>query len=102
MMRRRLSNRRQIITETFKVDGITYHGSVGVYDDGSPGEIWLEAGRVGSAVQQAARSAAIAASLALQYGCEMKTLRGALPKLSNGKPADSLGQFLSLVADATH
>jgi hypothetical protein len=102
MNRKRIPNRREIITQTFDYGGITFHGSVGIYpDDGAPAEIWLEGGKVGSDVQQSARSAAIAASLALQHSCPLKTLRNALPKLHNGKPADSLGTFLSLVADAT-
>jgi hypothetical protein len=102
MNRRRPPNRREIITETFTHGGITFHGSVGIYpDDGAPAEIWLEGGKVGSDVQQAARSAAIAASLALQFHCPLTTMRAALPKLQGGKPADALGTFLSLVADAT-
>lgn len=96
--RRRLRNRRQIETITFTHDNLTYHGSIGLYEDEeTPGEVWLEAGKVGSAVQQTARSGAIAASMALQYGCPLKELQSSLPKLPNGKPADALGTFLSLV-----
>ncbi len=100
--RRRLNNRRNILTQTFTLGGITYHGSIGYYDDHvTPGEVWLEGGTVGSDVQHTARSAAIGSSLAVQHGCPVKTISRALPKLSNGKPADALGTFLHLVADAT-
>jgi hypothetical protein len=96
-VRKRPPNRREIETITFTFAGITHHGSVGVYpDDGEPAEIWLEAGKVGSDVQQAARSTAISSSLAIQHGCPLKTIKGALPKLHNNKAADALGTFLAL------
>jgi hypothetical protein len=98
--RKPLHNRRQVETVTFRFNGQTYHGSVGLYPDHTtPGEVWLEAGHIGSDVQLSAKEAAVAASLALQHGCSVDTLRGALPKLSNGKPASALGTFLSLVND---
>jgi hypothetical protein len=100
MTRKPLHNRRQVETVTFRFNGQTYHGSVGLYPDHTtPGEVWLEAGVIGSDVQLAAKESAVAASFALQYGCPMSALMAGLPKLSNGKPASALGTFLSLVND---
>lgn len=100
--RKRLPNRRVILTETFTFAGITHHGSIGFHPEtGEVLEVFMEAGKNGSDLQQASRASGITASLALQHGCPFNTLRHSLPKLHNGKPADSLGTFLSLVADAT-
>lgn len=102
MNRKRLPNRRVILTETFTFAGITHHGSIGFHPEtGEVLEVFMEAGKIGSDVQQASRANGITASLALQYGCSIPELGKSLPKLGNNKPADALGTFLSLVADAT-
>ena len=47
MTRERLPERRMTQMFTFRHNGKTAHASIGYYDDGRPGEIFLNVGTVG-------------------------------------------------------
>lgn len=53
---------------------LRFYVTVSTYDDGSPGEIFIRADRAGSLERGALDAFAIAASLALQYGCPLGAL----------------------------
>lgn len=97
MTRERLPNRRRSETISFDHEGLRFHGSASRYEDGRFGEVFLELARPGGAAGIAARDAAVAASLALQFGCPAETLAKALTRLTDGSPAGPLGAFLALV-----
>jgi len=97
--RRRLSQRRCAIASECDVGAVRYRFQVGFFNDGSIGEIFLNGPKVGSAAQIAAHDAAIAASLALQFGCPLETLRHALLKLPTGESAGPLCRALDLATD---
>ena len=78
---------------------VRYYGAVSYFFDGTPAEVFLDAGKVGSDVQAVARDAAIAASLALQFGCPAETLRAALTRLDDHKAAGPLGELLDRVLE---
>jgi len=73
-IRRRLPDERRAITHKFSVAGHEGYLTVGMYDDGSPGEIFLVMSKEGSVISGLMDSFATAISLALQYGVPLSVL----------------------------
>ena len=72
--RHRLPVERQAITHKFEVGGHEGYATVGTYEDGSPGEVFLVMAKEGSAVSGLMDVFATCASIALQYGVPLKVL----------------------------
>jgi ribonucleoside-diphosphate reductase alpha chain len=72
--RRKLPNERQAITHKFSIAGHEGYITVGMYEDGQPGEIFLVMAKEGSAISGLMDSFATAISLALQYGVPLRVL----------------------------
>lgn len=72
--RRKLPDERQSITHKFSVAGHEGYITVGMYEDGTPGEIFLTMSKEGSTISGLMDSFATAISLALQYGVPIQTL----------------------------
>ncbi len=73
-VRRKLPPERKAITHKFSIGGHEGYITVGMYDDGQPGEIFLVMAKEGSAISGMMDSFATAISLALQYGVPLKVL----------------------------
>jgi ribonucleoside-diphosphate reductase alpha chain len=73
-VRRRLPDERQAIVHHFNVGGYEGYLTVGFYEDGSPGEIFITTAKEGSTVSGLMDCFATAVSLALQYGLPLKVL----------------------------
>lgn len=73
-IRKRLSHTRKSITHKFSVAGHEGYLTVGMYDDGRPGEIFLQMSKEGSTLSGLADSWATSISIALQYGVPLKVL----------------------------
>ncbi|MGI8847279.1 MAG: vitamin B12-dependent ribonucleotide reductase [Candidatus Dormibacteria bacterium] len=73
-LRRRLPEERQALTHRFEVGGHEGYITVGLYEDGSPGEIFLKMAKEGSTVSGLMDAFATAVSLALQYGVPLDAL----------------------------
>jgi len=73
-VRRKLPSERKAITHKFSIGGHEGYITVGMYDDGQPGEIFLVMAKEGSAISGLMDSFATAISLALQYGVPLKVL----------------------------
>ena len=100
MPRETLPGRRQSTTARLDHDGQTYHVSVGYYADGRPGEIFLTAPKASqtfAAVQAA--DAAVAVSIAMQYGVPLAVLRDAFLREADGSPAGILGATVDLLLE---
>jgi ribonucleoside-diphosphate reductase alpha chain len=97
-MRQRLANRRA--SETFAITAMNLKFTVTVsrYSDGRPAEVFITNHRAGSAAGVMASDGAIAASLALQYGCPIDVLSKALSRDSRGNPTSPLGVAIDLIA----
>jgi hypothetical protein len=76
--RQRLRNRRPHWLYRFECDGQIYTGGIGRFEDGRIAEVFINGAKVGSAAEANAQDAAIVASLALQHGCPLETIRHAL------------------------
>lgn len=72
--RRRLPDERKALTHHFSVGGQEGYLTVGLYEDGVPGEIFITMSKEGSTVSGLMDCFATAVSLALQYGVPLKVL----------------------------
>jgi ribonucleoside-diphosphate reductase alpha chain len=72
--RRKLGDERRSITHKFDVGGHEGYITVGLYEDGKPGEIFLRMSKEGSTVSGLMDSFATAISLTLQYGVPLEAL----------------------------
>lgn len=72
--RKRLPNERTSITHKFGIAGHEGYLTVGQYDDGTPGELFIRMSKAGSAINGLMDSLALAVSLALQYGVPLEVL----------------------------
>jgi len=71
-------------------------------------EVFLEGGKVGSALQAMARDAAVLASLCLQHGVPVETMRHALTRIDTppginrlGDPAGPIGALLDKAVEVS-
>lgn len=92
-----LPTRRESDRIKFEFSGIKYYGTIGYNREGQISEIFLQAGRIGSGIEAIARDTAVAASLALQYGCPVDVMRNAVTRLDDKSPAGPLGKFLDKI-----
>jgi hypothetical protein len=97
--RMRLLDRRYSETFDFEVAGLKYVASFSRFTDGRVAEFFLQNHKPGSQSDAIARDGAIAASLALQFGCPLQTLRHAMLRDAQGHPSTPLGAALDLIAD---
>ena len=67
-VRRHLPDERRALTHHFSIAGQEGYLTVGVYEDGLPGEIFITMAKQGSTISGLMDSFATAVSLALQYG----------------------------------
>ena len=73
-IRHRLPDERRSLTHKFSINGHEGYITVGVYEDGNPGEIWLTMAKEGSTISGLMDAFATSISLALQYGVPLKAL----------------------------
>jgi hypothetical protein len=81
--------------ETFEID---YGGlkkshtiTVGFYDDGAVGEIFISGGKSGEVVEAIARDGAVLLSLALQHGVSLDTIKHAVTRDGQNQPSSIVG-----------
>ena len=73
-VRRRLPDERQAITHKFDIAGHEGYITVGLFEDGSPGEIFLVMAKEGSTISGFADAFAQAISYSLQFGVPLQVL----------------------------
>ncbi|MEM9165412.1 MAG: adenosylcobalamin-dependent ribonucleoside-diphosphate reductase [Planctomycetota bacterium] len=73
-MRRRLPDTRQSMTHKFNVAGHEGYLTVGLYEDGMPGELFITMAKEGSTIGGLMDSLGTAVSVALQYGVPVPSL----------------------------
>jgi ribonucleoside-diphosphate reductase alpha chain len=73
-VRRKLPDERRALTHKFSISGHEGYITVGLYDDGQPGEIFLTMAKEGSTISGLMDAFATSISLALQYGVPLKAL----------------------------
>ena len=93
--RNRMEDRRAHWLYRFECDGQSYTGGIGRFEDGRIAEIFINGTKVGTAAETNAQDAAIVASLALQHGCPLETIRHALGR--SGGTGGPLATLLKVV-----
>ena len=73
-VRRKLPDERRAITHKFDIQGHEGYITVGIYEDGTPGEIFLVMSKEGSTISGLMDAFATAISLSLQYGVPLEVL----------------------------
>jgi ribonucleoside-diphosphate reductase alpha chain len=73
-VRRKLPDERASITHKFSIGGHEGYITVGLYDDGTPGELFITMAKEGSTISGLVDGFATAISFALQYGVPLKFL----------------------------
>ena len=73
-IRRHLPAERQSVTHKFNVGGHKGYMTVGLFDDGQPGELFIKMSKQGSTMSGMSDSFATAVSITLQYGVPIKDL----------------------------
>jgi ribonucleoside-diphosphate reductase alpha chain len=74
LARRRLPDERRSITHKFSIGGHEGYMTVGMYDDGTPGELFVTMAKEGSVVSGLMDNFATMISMSLQYGVPLKVL----------------------------
>jgi ribonucleoside-diphosphate reductase alpha chain len=73
-VRRKLPDERRSVTHKFSIGGHEGYITVGMYDDGAPGEIFITMAKEGSTISGLMDAFATAISFNLQYGVPLKFL----------------------------
>jgi ribonucleoside-diphosphate reductase alpha chain len=84
---------------TFGIESqrLAFTVTASAFDNGELAEVFITNHRASSGAGIMASDAAIAASLALQYGCPVDVLRKALARDSHGRASGPLGAALDLI-----
>jgi ribonucleoside-diphosphate reductase alpha chain len=73
-LRKKLPSERQSITHKFNIGGHEGYITVGMYDDRTPGEIFIKMAKEGSTLSGILDGFALSVSIGLQYGVPLKSL----------------------------
>lgn len=103
--REALPQRRR--AETFELDwgglNLPHTITVGYYNDGRVGEVFIDAGKSGEVVEAIARDGAILLSLAIQHGADIEAIARAITRDSQSKPTSIIGAVIDeLVVKSTN
>jgi len=96
--RTRLPNCRPNETQVFDRDGIKITLTTGYYENGTVGEIFLNADRADSMIDVLMSDAAIIASIALQHGVPLQQIAHALKRDKFGIASSPIGAAIDRVS----
>lgn len=100
MSRELLPQRRASETFEFTFAGQhRYVATLGYYEDGRLGEVFLSAAKRSTELDIAARDQAILLSFALQNGVTVESIRSAMTRDATGRPEGPMGTLLDLLAE---
>lgn len=96
-----LPARRRCETFELPFGGLTspHVVTVGYYDDGRLGEVFINGGKSGEMAEAIARDGAIMTSLALQYGVSIETMQHAITRNSQDEPQSIVGAVIESLLD---
>jgi hypothetical protein len=100
-LRKTLPQRRANETFSLTYWNQTFVVTVGLYPDGTPGEIFIGSGKTGGDAAAIARDAAVTLSLGLQHGVPIESIQHAVTRDSSGAPLSILGAVIDAVFKAT-
>ena len=98
MIRRTLPQRRAAETIDLRFWNQPFTVTVGVYADGTPGEVFIDGRKTGNDIQPIARDAGVVLSLALHHGTPIETIRRAVTRNGSGSAASILGAVVDALS----
>lgn len=97
--RHRLRNRRESETIPLEFGGNRYKLTIGLYDDGRPGEAFIDDAKTGSHMAALLNDASILISLLLQHGVPASSFGNSLGKHhKDGEHCSVIGKCVGLLA----
>jgi ribonucleoside-diphosphate reductase alpha chain len=85
------------MSTNFSHAGLHFTLSVGFYENGRVGEVFISSTKPGSPIAALALDAAVILSIALQYSADLEVIRAALTKDHDGSPATLVGSALDAI-----
>ncbi len=104
VVRNRLKNRRQVSTVSLMWppnSGERYHVTIGEYQNGEPGEVWVHGAKVGSEFDALLSDASILFSVLIQIGYDTDKIARALGRVESGERASIIGAMADLLVAET-
>ncbi|RXG91561.1 hypothetical protein [Bradyrhizobium zhanjiangense] len=100
-MRRILPQRRDCETFEMAYGGLAKSHTItlGFYEDGTLGEVFINGGKTGEVVEAIARDSAVLLSLALQYGAELSNIKSAITRDEQGSPQSIVGAVIDRLCE---
>jgi hypothetical protein len=74
--------------------------TLGYYEDGAIGELFIHGAKVGSQLEAVVYDLAVVTSIALQYSAPIDVLRHAVIREQNGAPSTILGAVLDKLTES--
>lgn len=105
MPRNVLPQRRYSETFNLSFASEKYQVTVGFYDNGAPGEVFINrirdkaAAKLGEQLECVCRDSAILLSLALQHGVSVETIKHAITRNGAGEPSTIVGAIIDCLED---
>jgi hypothetical protein len=99
--RRVLPQRRRCETFEIAFGGLARSHTItlGFYEGGALGEVFINGGKSGEVVEAIARDGAVLLSLALQYGAELDNIRSAITRDEQGAPSSIVGAVVDQLSE---
>ena len=95
--RQPLASRRQNRSMELVFDGVRYQLTIGFYENGRIGEVWLNCPRPDSALYHITQDACVLISHLLQRYVSPHTLYDSLPRKPDGSCASIIGAIIELL-----
>src|SRR5262245_36494924 len=96
-MRQLLPQRRRAETFTVIHWDQPFVVTVGFFDDGMPGEVFIDGCKTGTDIETIARDAGVLLSLALQHGVTLEIIYHAMTRGASEEPASILGAVVDFI-----
>jgi hypothetical protein len=99
--RRALPQRRRSETFEMTFGGIDKRFAItlGYYEDGSIGEVFITGGKSGEQVEAIARDGAVLLSMALQFGAELDAIKHSITRDGQNAPASIVGAVIDAITE---
>ncbi len=100
-MRKKLPNRRGSTTEDFIHNGMEYTITIGEYEDGKPGEVFVAAKKCDTAVDHIAKDCSVILSHAMQHGIQLNLVAKSMMTNEAQEPASIAGVAVKKLVELT-
>lgn len=94
--------RAETFNMTFGGQNGVFVVTIGFYDDGRVGEVFIDGAKAGTEMADITRDGAVLLSLALQHGVPLPTMRHAVCRDKSGTATTIIGAVIDKIAENEH